>query len=97
MSSTYAMTQADKADRRKQIVSLWHEGVAPYDIGRKFGLTPNYVRAVLRAAGETEFEPQAYGSQVDGIWSMSESDRRLAFAERAAQGARLQLERNENK
>jgi hypothetical protein len=86
----YLMTRVEKADRRQRIIAMRLSGVAPYDIARKFGMTANYVRAVLREA-DVAAETAAYGSDVDSIWSLPEEERRLAFARRAAEGARAAL------
>lgn len=84
----YLMTLEEKAERRKAIVVLYELGTQPADIAKHFGITANYVRALLREAG-WEVTPPAQNKA--SIWDLEGPALRRAIAQRAADGARQRL------
>lgn len=85
----YLMTLAEKQERQRQMVELWRDGHQPSDIAKRFGMTANYVRLVLKNDG-IDLDEEAGRPRVDTIWDMPENDRRQAIAKRAALAAREQ-------
>lgn len=73
----------------EKAIAMHRAGTAPANIGYRLGISADQVRKLLIEAGETvtpsiihKFHP---------MWEMSDSDRRLAIAKRAANGARKAL------
>jgi uncharacterized protein YjcR len=86
--SGYLMTLEEKAERRRAMVALYEIGTQPADIAKHFGVTANYVRALLREAG-WEVTPPAQNKA--SIWDLEGPELRRAIRQRAADGARQRL------
>lgn len=79
--------------RKARILELHRAGSSPYDIANHHGLRVGAVRVFLRAMGEeiTEYD-RSVPIDRDSIWSLPDDERRIAFAERARQGAKQTLD-----
>lgn len=79
--------------RKARIIAKFRAGSSPYDIAQHHQMPVGRVRVFLRAMGEevTEYDPSAAGER-DSLWSLSDDERRIAFAERARRGAKETLD-----
>jgi hypothetical protein len=93
-SGPYLMTLAEKQERRNAIIALWEAGSAPTEIARRYGLTANYVRVVLKSADVDVDAANGARPKVDRMWELDEDERRRAIIERAAQGCRETMQAN---
>lgn len=78
--------RAARAERAQQMLVTYRQGASVAEIGRQYGLSERQVYIRLNELGVV-FVSKAPSD----IWSLPENERRIAFARRAARGARKQL------
>lgn len=72
--------------RIARIIERSRRGELPSAIGSRYRIPAKSIRAILSLHGENVPEPNY--DRAHAMWDMSEAERRIAVAKRAAQGAR---------
>lgn len=81
----YVTGRTAKAERADEMLEAYNNGMSPREIAADFNVT---ARCVYVRLGENGVIFDNAKRQSEAFWSLPEDERRLAFARKAAEGAR---------